>query len=163
MNRNFFIGVGLASVIAIFVGFYFASNTGNSAQVKADPEAQAVASATSFDWGEIGLNDGNVEKVFEIKNNGTQPLSLSNVSTSCMCTTAQLSLGDETSPLFGMHTKADYSLKVPPERSAKLKVVFDPAFHGPSGVGPIIRQVMVSTNDPVSRELTFMLTAVVRR
>lgn len=118
---------------------------------------------TSFSWGEIQMDSGSVEKVFEITNQGSDPLELSNVVTSCMCTTAQLSLGEITSPLFGMHGKSDYILSVPPAATAQLKVIFDPAFHGPSGVGPITRQIKVETNDPEMRELNFTLTAVVRR
>lgn len=158
------IGVIIVVTVAFFVGgIYFASNTSNTAQMESDLEAKATISETSFGWGEIGIDDGNVEKTFEIKNEGTSPLVLTNIVTSCMCTTAQLSLEDRVSPVFGMHTKSAYKLEVPPQETAKLKVVFDPAFHGPDGVGPITRQVVVETNDSENAELNFMLTATVRR
>lgn len=160
-EKKFIIRIVLVSVLVILGGYYFATRTGSSTQVQVNREAKAAVKETSYDWGKIGLNGGNVEKVFEIKSEGTQPLKLSNISTSCMCTTAQLILGDETSPLFGMHPNSSYILEVPPKKSAKLKVVFDPAFHGPSGVGVISRQVTVSTNDPKNPELNFMSTAMV--
>lgn len=158
------IGTIIAVALAFFVGgVYFSSNTGNTSQVKSDLQAKAVVAETSFDWGEVGIDDGNVEKTFEIKNEGTSPLVLTNVVTSCMCTTAQLILDDRVSPVFGMHTKSAYKLEVPPEATAKLKVIFDPAFHGPDGIGPITRQVKVETNDSENAEFNFMLTATVRR
>lgn len=80
-----------------------------------------------------------------------------------MCTTAQLIIGDTKSPEFGMHSKSAYVMEVPGGETAELKVVFDPAFHGPNGVGPINRQITVETNDPSSPVLNFMLTAMVRK
>src|SRR3989344_4143538 len=161
-EKNFLIGIIIFIIVAVLGGFYFASRTGNS-QVKANTQAKAKVTDAFFDWGKIGINKGSVEKVFEIKIEGKELLTLSNIATSCMCTTAQLILGDKKSPAFGMHAKSDYILEVPPQKSAKLKVVFDPAFHGPNGVGPINRQVTVATNDPENPELNFMLTAMVER
>jgi hypothetical protein len=104
------------------------------------------------------MKDGIVTKEFEIKNTGNQTLKLFNVSTSCMCTTAKF----EGSPeIFGMHTKSNSVKEVAPHQSTKLQVIFDPAFHGPSGIGPITRQVSVQTNDPDHTELDFTLTAMV--
>jgi len=131
--------------------------------VATNAEAKVAVAATNYDWGTIGINNGKVEAVFAIKNEGTQPLRLFNISTSCMCTTAQLTLGDKSSPLFGMHANSGYVLEVPPAQAAQLKVVFDPALHGPSGTGTINRQVKVQTNDANQPELNFMLTATVTR
>lgn len=159
--------VGITAVILIG-GIFLASKSGSGGEVKSsatsmDSNTKAQVEETSYDWGEIGINDGNVEKVFKIKNTGSATLKLSNVLTSCMCTTAQLSLDGDTSPIFGMHSKSNYVLEVPSGKTAELKVIFDPAYHGPSGIGPITRQVEVATNDPATPKLNFMLTAVVRR
>lgn len=155
----------IASIVLLFAigGVYFVAKTDKTVQIENDLQVKAVVVETSFDWGEIGIDNGNVEKIFEIKNEGTKPLILRNVITSCMCTTAQLSLDDKVSPVFGMHTKSRYALEVPPQKTVKLKIVFDPAYHGPSGVGPITRQVKVETNDSENAELSFILTATVRR
>lgn len=162
-DNKFIIGVIVFSVIAIAGGAYVSKNMGKGSEVTVSEGARASVTERSFAWGNIGINDGNVEKTFEIKNEGTGPLVLSNVTTSCMCTTAQLSLGDKISPVFGMHSKSSYSLEVPPGESANLKVIFDPAFHGPSGIGPIDREILVSTNDPSNKELSFKLTALVTK
>jgi len=160
-------GFLVLTALAFLVGAIFLVSKNNNGEVASQSttnmNAKATAEETYHNWGEIGLNDGNVEKVFKIKNEGSEALRLYNVVTSCMCTTAQLILDDKSSPVFGMHSKSDYTLEVPSGETAELKVIFDPAFHGPSGVGPISRQVKVETNDQSSPELNFMLTAMVRK
>src|SRR3990167_807552 len=54
------------------------------------------------DWGTISLNGGEVEQAFIIKNQGSSELQLANLETSCMCTKAQVTIGGEASPWFGM-------------------------------------------------------------
>lgn len=165
-EKKFIIIVILITAIVLTGGIFLATKNKSKDLTAAEPlnsTASAVVGETSYDWGEIGINDGEVEKTFKIKNEGSSPLKLSNVITSCMCTTAQLVLRDLSSPVFGMHSKSNYVLEVPSGAEADLKVVFDPAFHGPSGVGPINRQVVVSTNDSSKPELNFMLTAIVRK
>jgi len=62
-----------------------------------------------------------------------------------------------------MHNKSAYVFEVPPQQEAKLIVVFDPAFHGPNGVGPIDRFVTVATNDPSQPQLQFSVKGIVSR
>lgn len=161
---KFIVGVILVSIVALIGGASLVSK-GNTetTNVPASKNTEVVINETSHDWGEIGINDGNVEKLFKIKNEGSETLKLSNVVTSCMCTTAQLSLEDNASPVFGMHSKSSYIFEIPSGKTAELKVTFDPAFHGPSGVGPISRQITVKTNDVDKPELNFMLTAMVSK
>ena len=159
---KFIIAVFTVTLLALAGGLYMVSNSGGTSTVEANENVNAVVEKTSQAWGNIGINDGNVEAEFEIKNEGSDTLKLSDVTTSCMCTTAQI-ITDEESPVFGMHTKSDYIAEVAPGESARLKVVFDPAFHGPSGVGPITRQVKMATNDPDNPEINYMLTANVTK
>ena len=122
---------------------------------------KAEVPVTSFDWGTIDYGGGDAIAEFIINNPGSGPLSLSEVSTSCMCTTAQIIINDQKSPFFVMHQKSSWIGQIPPGVQAKLKVVFDPAFHGPSGVGPVVRQVVMKTNDPEHPKLEFNLTGTV--
>lgn len=161
-DKKIIILMAFSTIILLFGGVFFLTKNTATPEIKASQNAKAISKESSFDWGEIGLKDGNVEKTFEIKNDGTENLKLFGVTTSCMCTTAQLILDDKSSPKFGMHDKSSYVMEVPPGKTAKLKVVFDPAFHGPSGIGPINRQITVATNDPDNSEQKYMLTAVVR-
>lgn len=153
-----------ATALIIAGGVWWSARDGavSGVSVTSD-DAKAQVMESTYDWGEISIDGGKVEKVFDIKNAGAGVLQLYNVSTSCMCTTAQLLLGDRQSPEFSMHSKSSYKLEVPPGETAQLKVVFDPAFHGPSGIGPVTRQIEVQTNDANQQKLDFVLTAMVRR
>ncbi|HKZ35790.1 MAG TPA: DUF1573 domain-containing protein [Patescibacteria group bacterium] len=152
------VGFVLLTAVIIGGGSYLIAKT-SAPQLAADQAAQANVTETSFDWGTIGINDGIVEKTFTITNNGAGPLKLAGVVTSCMCTTAQVKTSDSLSPAFGMHQKSSWSEQVEPGQSADLIVAFDPAFHGPSGVGAITRIVTVDTNDASQPQLSFTLTA----
>ncbi len=139
----------------------FLSATKSKPTIAKSAEVKVSTEATSYDWGQININDGYVEKVFEILNDGTEALKLYNATTSCACTKAQLIYQETESPLFSMHSKSDFVLSVPPGEKAQLRVTFDPAAHGPSGLGPVSRKVIVQTNDQNQPELNFILTAEV--
>lgn len=155
-------GIVGATVLVIAGGVWVSGRSGSVSGVSVEEDARARVEELTHDWGEIHIDGGKVEKVFNIRNEGSGTLKLYNVKTSCMCTTAQLMLGEKLSPEFGMHSKSSYKLEVPKGETAKLKVVFDPAFHGPSGVGPITRQVVVQTNDIDRQKLNFSLEAEVK-
>ena len=76
-----------------------------------------------------------------------------------MCTTAQLKTAEQSSKKFGMHQKNSSVFEVNPGETAELLVEFDPAFHGPSGVGMISRTITMNTNDTKNPTLEFSLTA----
>lgn len=126
-------------------------------EIEKSDQAIAEVTETNHDWGEIKINGGNAEKVFLIKNAGAGTLKLSGVSTSCMCTTAQVIIDGKGSPFFGMHQKSSWVGEVPAGKEAELKIVFDPAFHGPSGIGAMTRQIEMATNDKNNPKLEFML------
>jgi len=75
-----------------------------------------------------------------------------------MCTTAQLKTSEGTSKKFGMHESSTDVVKVKPGETAELIIEYDPAFHGPSGVGQITRIITMDTNDGKNSTLTFNLT-----
>lgn len=153
---KFILGIAIFTVAALVVGIFLLTKVDH--KVEANPLAKAEVTKTSAEWGDIPMHGGDKVEEFGIKNTGKDELLLSHVITSCMCTTASLSLGDETSPEFGMHGKSSYIMKVPAGQEAKLTVKFDPAYHGPSGLGPITRQIKVETSDPENPTLSFMLT-----
>ena len=160
MNNKFAITVVLSTLLLIGAGVWLGS-TMQKPEVAMSGESQADVPETVHDWGTIPLTGGEVTKSFPITNSGTQTLQLHDISTSCMCTTAQLTINDQTSPQFGMHQKSAWVGKIEPGQTAQLIVVFDPAFHGPSGVGSITRQITAQTNDPNHPTLNFNLTAQV--
>lgn len=163
MEKKLIAGIVIFTLIVLVGTVVLAVKMTTTAQIETNSSAQAKVPEATFDWGKIGIAAGNAEKDFTIENTGSAPLKLFNVKTSCDCTTARLSQGAATSPVFGMHTNSNFVMEVPPGQKAVLKVIFDPAYHGPDGVGPITRQITVQTNDPSQGLLTFLLTAVVTK
>lgn len=162
-ERNFILGIIVFTALVLVGGVVLATKMTTGAKVETNSAAQAKVLEATFDWGKIPIGGGNVEKDFTIENTGSAPLRLFNVKTSCDCTTARLSQGATTSPVFGMHTNSNFVLEVPAGEKAILKVVFDPAYHGPDSVGPVSRQITVQTNDLARSTLTFLLTALVTK
>jgi len=162
MSENKLIFTILTATIVLAFGLIFvAARLTGKPTVEASTNARALVSQTSYEWGEIGINDGKAEATFEIKNDGTDTLKLFEGTTSCACTTGQLFTDSGPSPIFGMHTSSKYVTEVAPGETAKLTVIFDPLFHGPNGIGDITRTVTMSTNDPANPTLGFFLSAKV--
>ena len=158
-NNKLVFGLVIATLVIIFGGAILATKISGGADLKATQEVSLETGETEYDWGEINIDAGVVTKDFVIKNTSNGVLSLANVKTSCMCTTAQVEVESKKSPHFGMHSNSSWVGEVAAGSKAKLTVTFDPAFHGPNGVGPISRQVSLETNDPNQPELTFNLSA----
>lgn len=105
----------------------------------------------AFDWGDINIEGGNVDRTFKFKNEGDKDLIIKSAGTSCMCTTAEVKLPNGTlSPKFGMHEKIIWGGIVKPGEEFEVKIVFDPLAHGPDGVGPIQREVYIETSSEIN-------------
>lgn len=106
-----------------------------------------------YDWGNINIAGGNVTKTFTLRNDEKQPLLLTGAVTSCMCTTAVLTLQDGSrSPVFGMQGGEDWSHEVQPEESFEVTVIYDPMAHGPTATGPIARTVNVISKPDATKK-----------
>lgn len=75
-----------------------------------------------------------------------------------MCTTAVLVIDDKRSGPYGMPghgfiPKINETMNVGEE--ATVEVIFDPAAHGPAGVGRIERKITIENNAGQSLELEF--------
>lgn len=161
-NKKAIIIMVISTIVLLFGGVFFLTKTTSTPQISASQNAKAyVADPTSFDWGNIPMDKGNKVKTFTIKNAGTEMLKLYNVKTSCHCTKAYVSINGVDSPSFGMDSLSSWTGEVPAGKEAKLTVVFDPAYHGPSGMGAVNRFVSVETNDAANSKLTFTLTGAV--
>lgn len=158
---KFIIGIVVVTVLILGIAVFFGTRMGSTPQVTADSQVSVSVDANKYDWGTIDYDKGIVSKNFGIKNTSNTTLKLYNVKTSCMCTTAQLKTPEVTSKKFGMHESSSDVVEVKPGETAELVVEFDPAFHGPSGVGPITRTITMSTNDTKNPTLTFNLTGTV--
>lgn len=146
-----------AFTLLVLAGGFILVATSGPAELS-ETGAQLYTDHTSFEWGEIDINGGNATHEFAIENRGTGVLELANILTSCACTSAQVTINGKTSPYFGMHSTSSWVGKLEPGQAATLSVIFDPLFHGPTGVGPFERLISVKTNDPQSAGMEFKLT-----
>lgn len=115
---------------------------------------------TVYDMGTIKISDTK-EREFAIKNIGTKPLLLSEISSSCGCTTGQIIYKGTLSKTFSMHSQSDYVVQIEPNTSAIVKVVYMPFTMPVYGV--VQRQVFMSTNDPNKLKLEFTIKANVQK
>ncbi len=147
MNKT--ILIILASLIAgggLIFWSYTATKTQNP---QVNQESQAVlltASEPVYDFGEVRMAKGLVEHKFVLKNDSAEAVKIGRVETSCMCTTVFLSgeNGGEIGP-FGMAGHSDVrtsaGMTINPGEELIVRAVFDPAAHGPAGVGLVERQI----------------------
>lgn len=127
------------------------SQSGGKAQIEKVAGAKMEMTENTFDWGEIDYGGGLIIHSFKIKNSGEKDLEIGNVATSCMCTEAYFKGPAGISPKFGMKgmsRPSSYKVVLKPGEEGELVVEFDPAYHGPTGVGKMERLVSFETNDP---------------
>lgn len=145
-----------------------------TAPVAATPAAAAVETATrvsgpltarenAFDFGAISMAAGNVSHRFWFRNESAAPVLVRRIYTSCMCTTATLAKGARIVGRYGMPGHGplpDVNETLAPAEAAYIDVVFDPAAHGPAGLGHTERVVTI---EPAAGEpLKLGFTAEVR-
>lgn len=160
-DKKIIIGLIVLTILILGGGVYFLSSTATSTQVTPSQNVKVEIPERTFDWGNIPYSGGNATKTFTIKNTGTGVLQLSGVKTSCTCTKAQVTIDGKGSPYFSMHSTSGWVGQVAPGKEAQLLVIFDPAFHGPSGVGSVERLISLETNDIQNPKIEFSLKGVV--
>ena len=158
-QRRLTVGLAILTLAILVGGVAVVGRTSSQSSISASPEVNVEIPEVFHEWGTIPIDGPVVEKTFTIRNSGSDILKLSNVQTSCMCTEAQVTIGNEQSPYFGMHGQSSWVGEVPPAQEALLRVTFDPAYHGPTGVGQITRLVSLTTNDSDQPKIEFTLTA----
>jgi hypothetical protein len=117
-----------------------------------------IEEANNYDFGSISMAAGKVTHQFKIKNTSAETVSISKMYTSCMCTTATLMIGSKQFGPIGMPGHGAIPLinqAIKPSEEVRVEVVFDPAAHGPAGVGRIGRTVTLENNTGKPVELQF--------
>ena len=153
----------LAGTLGLIVILAWVARPGVS-QNEPSVEGTSVSAGTlevkesTYDFGTISMKAGEVSHIFKIKNVGSDPVVIAKIYTSCMCTTALLKSGEKEFGPFGMPghgsiPRIDQTIN--PGEEASVEVVFDPAAHGPAGVGKIQRSVTIEQNGAKSVELSF--------
>jgi len=108
-----------------------------------------AALAATYNFGSISMARGKVSHRYLIRNTGAGPVNIRKIYTSCMCTTAALVKGAKRSAPFGMPGHGvipTINEPMKPGEDALIEVVFDPAAHGPAGIGPVNRVVTIENS-----------------
>ncbi|MBR9699342.1 DUF1573 domain-containing protein [Candidatus Woesearchaeota archaeon] len=107
-----------------------------------------------YNFGSVSQLGGVVSTELDVRNTGTGDLVLTNMGTSCMCTSASIVSNGEEGPAFGMASHGtnpkNWKHVIPPGESSKLKISYDPNAH-PELRGAVTRSVSITSNDPRSR------------
>ncbi len=128
------------------------------------PAAVLTAQPAGFAFGRVPIAGGNVTTRFVVTNVADRPVRLERVYTSCNCTTASLEFSDGgAGGPFGMpghELPTEYDRTVQPGESFEVQVYFNPAAHGPRGIGSVTRSIVLApANDP-PLEFVFTVTVV---
>ncbi len=139
-----------------FVAWSYSNSDNGPAPVEAGKSSSLATSEMFYDFGTISMAKGKVSHVFRITNPTDKDITIGNLSTSCMCTTAYIIKGDSKLGPFGMAgmgfmPKANELVSA--QGMKDIEVVFDPAAHGPSGVGDIDRLINVTETNGASLQL----------
>ena len=159
--------VTLVFSIGLIIGLaaFFGGNQEEEATVAGIQVEGITADPESYDLADVPINGGLVSKEYEIKNTTDNVLRLKKIATSCMCTKASFEVGDIKTKFFGMEGHGDknppVNIEIPAGETGKVIAQFDPAAHGPQGVGPFDRSIFLTFSDPAgTKELKFNGTVV---
>lgn len=149
----------VATIVLMVFGVYFMSQGKNtvvdSALAKVEVKDAQILPET-YDIGKVLMKNGIVTREYQIKNNSQNVLRIKNIVTSCMCTKAQVVLGNRMTRRYGMEMAGaknpNVNFDIPGNSTATLVVRFDPAAHGIQGVGPIDRSVYLTFLDPIGQK-----------
>ena len=163
MNKT---SIGVIVAVIILGGFIWVArpDTQNTPPSTTNVDGSLIVEGDSnYNFGSISMGAGKVKNVFKIKNTSDEPVVINKIYTSCMCTVATLITGDNQFGPFGMpghEAVPKISQTVNPDEEVSVEVVFDPAAHGPAGVGKIQRMVIIenSAGQPIELEFTAMVT-----
>lgn len=146
----------IASIIITVIGLFLWGKAGTARQTELATLATGITTVNitdeipQYDFGSVSMLKGNVAHEFEIANTTDTDILITQAETSCMCTKAVLRLpdGKEIGP-FGMQGHGfnpSINENIPRGQKITIRTIFDPAAHGPAGIGMIEREVLLTTN-----------------
>lgn len=124
------------------------------------PSGQASLRAREnfFDFGSISMAAGKVSHRYWFRNEGAAPVLIRRIYTSCMCTTATFVKGGRVINQYGMPGHGplpSVNETLASGETAYVDAVFDPAAHGPAGLGPTDRVVTIESDAAAPLALRF--------
>lgn len=159
MNKKTIISAAIAIIALSGIVWIARPNSQNSpVSLLSNSNGLLNAEEKSFDFGSISMAKGNVKHEFKIKNTGNNPVAIEKIYTSCMCTTAALVINGKQFGPYGMPGHGfvpKINATIGPEKEAAVEIIFNPAAHGPAGVGRIQRTITIENNAGQPLELEF--------
>lgn len=145
--------IGIGITVVLILGLVWIARPANQSTGNATHMMKASllgVQETNFDFGTISMANGKVRHQFKVINSSSQPLNLKKIYSSCMCTAANFVFGDKTYGPFGMQGMGgltSINVTLNPNDSATVEAVYDPAAHGPAGVGAVDRFIYLEDAD----------------
>jgi len=140
----------------------------NSGNLSVSANSALIISEQAYDFGTISMEKGKVSHVFEVKNSGNETVTIDKVYTSCMCTKAIITNSEgKQQGMFSMPGhgggSAEANIPIKANETIRVEAIFDPAAHGPSGVGKADRSIYLETNSAQSPKIELQFSAIVTR
>ena len=151
----------------------FSLNTILDKQIKLDVEkrlikevgsrrAQIILEPASFDFCQVSKGKNKISKLFKLTNKGSDKLIIKNIRALCGCTAVSLKIGKNKSPYFDTKGAPDnWQAQLRPNESGELEIVLD-LNHPSVGMGKLIREILITSNDPLYPEVTVRIEAEVK-
>ncbi len=145
MNKKIIITIAIIAVAILGFMAWGYSRMSGPTTTQLSEQSSLTASEVLYDFGTISMASGTVDHIFPVTNPTDKDITITNLQTSCMCTTAYFvnADGSKTGP-FGMPGMGGATAAndvIPAHGTQNIDVVFDPAAHGPAGIGDIDRTI----------------------
>jgi len=140
-------------VIVLIVGVSYFGNKDEAAKAVTNVSSSIVVLEQPYDFGDIDIFGGKVSTTYTLKNVGAEAVTITEASTSCMCTE-----GEIDGFTFGLHGSEVKSVTIPAGSEKVVKATFDPLAHGPEGTGPITRELTLKTNSKETPNIRLMFS-----
>ncbi len=159
-SKNILVGIAFVVVVvgALFVWGGAQPKENQTASIVKTGASALRADEAQFSFGSVSMRAGKVSHEFKVRNTGTAPVKVTKLYTSCMCTVARLTTAEKKVGPYGMPGHGfipGIDAAVAPGEEATVEAVFDPAAHGPAGIGKIERVVYLETDDGTPVEFAF--------
>lgn len=154
----------IIAVVVVLGGLVWIARPGSpNTPIKQSNSTLTVEEANNYSFGTISMAEGSVSHEFKIKNTGSEAVVIKKLYTSCMCTTTTIGVnGKQFGPfgMVGMGYIPAINQTINPGEEATVKAIFDPAAHGPAGVGHIERVITLENNagEPIELHFTAVVT-----
>lgn len=143
-------------LLAVIGGFILLSKPGG--QVSQNTGGKKAVLNQTYNFGKVSMAAGKVNYVYSLKNTLGKEIKMEKIYTSCMCTEAILRHDNDTHGPFGMsgHGMApNLDETIAPDEEFAIEAIFDPAAHGPAGVGKVERIVFLELEGSEQIQLKF--------